>query len=353
MSLFGQESSWTGSCTNPNQSPINLSQSGAKECHLTCDLVMDDGMVTQANLQNSNEGLVLTASQGYLGSCKLNGDGYNCQAIQINHPSHHTIEGVQADGEVIAYFANATGDLLCVSSLFRVHSAESPSWKFFHQFVPYADTDSALNKVSLNDWGVYQMVPPAASYFYYDGSMVIPGCATTKWIVFQQMVNMDPNDFAYLVKTTNAGSRPIKPLGDRDVFFNNSQNLAGGPIPHDNKTYIRCRPSGKKSAPKYSVSKVDLTSTEIKDSLASAEDELYPKTTLGKIKKKIGKYADANGYAETFGLFIMVIAAILGLWFGLSISGPSLLVIPKLGQRLGSAIRGIFVKKVEVPQPVV
>lgn len=74
MSVFAQESTWGGACSGANQSPINLSQSSAKECHLTCDLTFDDGVATSAYLDYGDVGLILRPKNGTLGACKLNGD---------------------------------------------------------------------------------------------------------------------------------------------------------------------------------------------------------------------------------------------------------------------------------------
>ena len=90
MSLFSSQTTWPPQCLSANQSPINLSQSSAKPCNLTCDLVMDDGYISQATVSVSDEGLLVTNNSG-LGSCKFRGESYVCQALHINHPSHHTL----------------------------------------------------------------------------------------------------------------------------------------------------------------------------------------------------------------------------------------------------------------------
>jgi carbonic anhydrase len=123
---------------------------------------MDTGNVTQATVSVSNEGMILESSSG-LGSCKFRGESYVCQALSINHPSHHTIEGVQADGEVTCLFRKPTGELLCMSSLFRISSSQTPSYSFFKQFVPYAVT-TGETKLSFRDWTIASLVPPEASY---------------------------------------------------------------------------------------------------------------------------------------------------------------------------------------------
>jgi L-alanine-DL-glutamate epimerase-like enolase superfamily enzyme len=49
MSIFSSQTTWPPQCLSANQSPINLSQSSAKPCEVTCDLVMDDGYITVPN----------------------------------------------------------------------------------------------------------------------------------------------------------------------------------------------------------------------------------------------------------------------------------------------------------------
>ena len=70
MSVYSSSTGWPASCSVPNQSPINLSQSSSKPCDLMCELVMDDAMIPQANVVVSDEGLILDNEAG-LGSCKF------------------------------------------------------------------------------------------------------------------------------------------------------------------------------------------------------------------------------------------------------------------------------------------
>jgi carbonic anhydrase len=239
MSIYSSSTSWGGQCSNSGQSPINLAESATKPCNLLCELVFDNAYIPQANVIVSDEGLVLHNDSG-LGSCKYNGEGYTCKTVLVTHPSHHTVENIQADAEVVAIFTNPTGNYLCVSSLVRVNPNHTDSSHFFNSFVPYANPESKQTSISLGEqWGLFMMVPPAGSYFMYDGTMVTPPCINTKWVVFKAMINIDPNDFALLVKNVPAGSRPLQQVGDREIFFNDTETLQGGPMPRDGKVYIR------------------------------------------------------------------------------------------------------------------
>jgi len=305
MSLYSSSASWGGNCSGTNQSPINLSQAAAKPCDLLCELVFDDVYVPQANVAISNEGMVLQNTGG-LGSCKFNGQGYTCQALLLNHPSHHTIENIQADAEVIAMFTNPTGGNLCVSTLVRVNPHQTAASSFFNAFIPYGDPSVASTPVNLGEnWGLFQMVPPNGAYYVYDGSLVTPGCDPTKWVVFKSMINIDSNDFALLVKNVNPGSRPIQGLGDREIFYNDVEQLPGGPMPHDNKTYMKCRRSGQKTPLSKPVKQAEL----------GTESAKKKKGALDHVHDFVSNQVSANGYIGVFTDAAMILATIVGIVF--------------------------------------
>ena len=304
MSLYSSSTSWGGNCSGANQSPINLSQSGAKPCDLLCELVFDDVYVPQATVAISNEGMVLQNTAG-LGSCKFNGEGYTCQAVLLNHPSHHTIENIQADAEVIAMFTNPTGKNLCVSTLVRVNPNQTSASAFFNSFIPYGNPSVASTPVNLGEnWGLFQMVPPNGSYYVYDGSLVAPGCDPTKWVVFKSMINIDSNDFALLVKNVAPGSRPIQGLGDRDVFYNDIEQLPGGPMPHDNKTYMKCRRAGQKTTPPKPVVQAPL----------GAEAAKATTTTLGSVQKWASSQIATNGIISIVDVVLSLLAVAMAVY---------------------------------------
>ena len=336
MSIFSSQSTWGGACSGANQSPINLSQSIAKPCNLSCELIFDEGLVSTSEVSITDEGLLLT---GNLGSCKFRGESYVCVALTINHPSHHTVEGVQADGEIVAFFNKPTGERLCISSLFRVNQAETASLSFFKQVVPYAQPSAQPTKLMLNNWSISQMVPPAGAYFVYDGSTVVPGCQPTEWVVFKSMINIDPTDFAFLVKNVQPGSRSVQALGNREIFFNSNESLPGGPMPHDNKTYMRCRPSGKKGKT-IPVQKVDLKTTEAKEREKNAD----PNSVAG----MYNEHRKTSSLYDDFLLLFMSVCVIAGLYFGYSMFDSSSNVytyIRSKGAYVGDFVKSIFRKK--------
>lgn len=338
MSLYSSTTAWTGACSGANQSPINLSQSSAKPCDLLCDLVFDDAMIPQANVLISDEGLILQSTSG-LGSCKFNGEGYTCNYLLLTHPSHHTIENIQADAEVVAVLTNPTGSMLCVSALVRVNPTETTSSHFFNSFIPYANPSTAQTAVNLGEnWSLSMMVPPAGSYFVYDGSMVVPACQAAKWVVFKSMINMDMNTFAQLIKNVSPGSRGIQPLGDREVFFNDVEQLPGGPMPHDNKTYMRCRRIAKKGDDVKPVVQTDLTGQKKKATSPSG------------ISKWASDQISKNGILAFLDVILLLCAIGFGIYYGWQASKELTgLYIAIKAQDLAIWIRKLFTRR---PPPI-
>lgn len=328
MSLYGSSSTWGDQCGTSNQSPVNLTQSSSKPCDLLCELVFDDAYISQANVAVSDEGLILQSETG-LGSCKFNGDSYNCQTLLITHPSHHTIENIQADGEVVAFFNSPTGGILCVSSLFRVNPTQTSSSHFFNAFIPYANPSVPFTSISLGEqWGLFMMVPPVGSYFVYDGSLIVPPCQSVKWVVFKSMINIDSNDFALLVKNVTPGSRPVQPVGDRTIYFNDVDQLPGGPMPHDGKTYMRCKRSGKKNEVK-----------QIKPAGLQDKKEKKPNA----IVKWASKQMERNSLIELLDVILMIVAIGYGFWYAKQNSQDPRAMYPVLiGQKFARWLRSFF-----------
>ena len=319
---------------NSNQSPINLSQSSSKPCDLMCELTFDDAYISQANVIVSDEGLILQ-SQTNLGSCKFAGESYVCQTLLVTHPSHHTIENVQADAEVVAIFNSPTSGMLCVSSLVRVNPTQTSSSHFFNAFIPYANPSAASTSVALGEqWGLFMMVPPAGSYYVYDGSLPVPPCQQAKWVVFKSMINIDSNDFALLVKNVVAGSRPIQPLGNREVFFNDIEQLPGGPMPRDGKAYMRCKRSGKKPDVK------NVTSAPLGD-----EKRKDDKKKKHWIHEWAAKQIEVNGFIEILNVFLILLSIGGGIYYGyIESKGTHGMFLVLAAQKIAAWLRSFFTK---------
>jgi len=339
MSLFANSGKWGGACSGANQSPINLSRSIAKPCDILCDLVMDDGYVNDAYVYVTPEGLVL-ASQS-LGTCKYNGSGYSCEAIIVNHPSHHTIENIQADAEVTALFRNPTGKRLFVHSLVRVNPSQTDSSHFLNAFVPYANSNQGTS-LKLNNWTLSMMVPPNATYYSYQGSLPVPGCDAGQVVVFSSMINIDSNDFALLVKNVPAGSRSIQPLGNREVFFNSGEQLPGGNMPHDGKIYMRLHP--RKDDDKK-LKKAEVKPVRHPDIAGPQQAANNNAGIFGAISNWSRDQAAANGWFSIVNIFLLLISLGCAIYFAYMYSNQlsALMVLNDKGRDLGRWLRSFVV----------
>lgn len=333
MSIYSSLNSW--GCSTTDQSPINLSQSSSKTCDLLCDLTIEDISIPQANVIVSDEGLVLQNTAG-LGTCKYNGKTYTSNHLLVNHPSHHTLENVQADGEVMAIFTSQDGDNLCVSSLFRV--GNGPSNEFFNKFVSFANTTTEYVPVNLGDGWNLTMMTPKGGYYVYSGSFVFPPCQASQWVVFKNMITIDANDFALLIKNNAPGSRPIQQLGTRDVYYNDKEGLTQGLDP--TKKHMRCKRVGK---PVKSTVK-DVSAAPLK----AVSSKLQKEFPTG-VHKYVSDQLKQNGYLAMFDVVIMVLCIFLGGFYGwkASIDNP-LLFIPRFGEKIGMFFRSLFTKTPQV-----
>jgi hypothetical protein len=189
-----------------------------------------------------------------------------------------------------------------------------------------------------DNWGLFMMVPPNGSYFVYDGSLPVPNCDAAKCIVFKSMLNIDANDFALLVKNVTPGSRPIQGLGDREVFFNDTEQLAGGPIPHDNKTYMRCKRSPRKGGDVKKVTQVDVSGEKTK------------KTTgpLGHAHKFLSDQIAANGTLSVIDGVVMIASFIIAVYVSYTYNEQFsfFMGLNGLSQRFAAWIRSFVVKNV-------
>lgn len=293
-----------------NPSPINLSQSTAQPCDSLCDLVMDDAYATNGYVGIEQGNVLVLYAQTNLGSCKFNGEGYTCEVLVVTHPSSHTIENIQADAEVQALFVNPTGKRLSISSLIRVNPAETQSTNFLNKFIPYVNPNERNTQVSLDNWSLSMMVPPNATFYSYQGTDI--GCRPAQVIVFGSMINIDSNAFALLVKKVKRTSVGVQPLGSRQVYFNNGQQLPGPQMPNDGKIYMRIRSNkaddDKKKANKFvkPVSRADVSSVQTSERNNSG--------IMGSIFNWTRTQAAYNGWFSLLNVLLMMIAMGLAIY---------------------------------------
>jgi hypothetical protein len=293
-------------------------------------------------------GLMLVNQGSGLGNCKYNGEGYKCLGIILTHPSHHTVENIQADAEVIAYFSTPYRKVLCMSALIRANTAQSSSTEFFNAFVKFASSEKRQPVKMTDGWNLNMMVPPNSSYFVYDGSTIEQNCQKAKWIVFKNMINIDTNDFALLVKNSSQPlAKPIQPIGDREVFFNSTEKLGGAPAPKN--TFKVYRYSEGKLTPIKNLDKLDQPDDvkEVKQpDVKSTAAQNKSNGILDSITSFTSNQVEVNGIISFFDVVLLVIALYYGYVYGKKIEyRPYGVYLINLFQYFGAVINSILFKQ--------
>ena len=248
MSVFDTAAQWSDThkgCGAPHQSPINLSRSFALSCDRLCEWKVDqvavqEGIIVDA--ASSLGGLKLTGFTSGTPTATFNGEGYTCKALVLFSTSQHSIEGVFGEAELVAYFTNPKGLIVCMSVMVRSVPGDTPSSKFFNAFVPYVDSDGQQIKLG-DSWMLSDVIPETPSYYVYEGTAVWPNCTPdVTWVVYSNTVTMDPSDYARLASRMKPARRPIQEVGDRQVFFNDAEGETSPAFAKkDGKVYMRCR----------------------------------------------------------------------------------------------------------------
>ena len=265
MSIFASAETWAESskaCGAPHQSPVNLSRSFALPCDRLCELVVDKVSVSQATAIIKDVGLTLEFGE-VKPTAKFNGEGYTARTAHLYHPAQHTVEDVRAEAEFVVYFDNPKGYTLAVSVPVRTAPGETPSVSFFNSFVSYPSSPDEPTQVSLgSDWMLQDVIPEAKGFYVYEGSGLTPPCESdVTWVVFSNAVTIDPSDFAKLSRSAG-GNRPLQPVGDREVFFNDGEKIENAYSKKDGKVYMRCRRIPKEGESRDPVKTSDLSKKE-------------------------------------------------------------------------------------------
>jgi hypothetical protein len=125
----------------------------------------------------------------------------------------------------------------------------------------------------------------------------------------------------------SAGVSVIK-LGDREFFFNDIASLPGGPMPHDNKAYMRCKRLGKKQDVKP-VSAPDVKSEKAKMAPSSG------------ITKFVTDMYSKNEAMQILDVILLIGAVMLGGYAAWQTKNAEFLVTPAVfAESTGATVRG-------------
>lgn len=167
--------------------------------------IMNDGRVVQ--IANSTPAAINAASETW-----------RLREIQLHSPSEHSFDGKRSDLELQMLHVNDRGRLAVVSLLFRAGEKNEVLAPLFDALDGRITEDVELVPGASLD--IAALVPPAAGYFTYLGSLTTPGCAEdVRWFVLPPSGSVSPSQIERLrAVTVPSSARPIQPLGERRIL---------------------------------------------------------------------------------------------------------------------------------------
>lgn len=218
------------------QSPVNIVTNNLIQCKSLCDAEFKY-KPTKCKVNFKNNLLRFKVDQGsYL---IFKGNAYTLTEITIHTPSLHKIDGESYDAEVLLiHNLNDPGDEkksdestdesgIIVSRMFRKGAHFGDPERFISEVLNelpaepinyYKDIDVS------DDWGGGLLLPEKQAFFMYNGSLPFPPCREGYLVLVMEDIGQIGSTTAdILLKHQGKNVRPIKPIYDREIFYNNGQ----------------------------------------------------------------------------------------------------------------------------------
>ncbi|MFB2580025.1 carbonic anhydrase [Herbiconiux sp. P15] len=210
---------YAGCDTGTAQSPIDLPASiPSASGQLTVTTERTEGEVVDTGhtiqLTDADDASTVT----------FEGDDYELAQMHFHTPSEHTVAGQPAAVEFHFVHSNDDGELLVVGVL-GTEGEESATWAPFVDAlddVPAAaegegvdDGETAAPELAVD---IATLLPASLDHYAYEGSLTTPPCTEdVQWIVLSTSVQFSADQIAALAAAHEHNSRPVMPLGDREV----------------------------------------------------------------------------------------------------------------------------------------
>lgn len=225
-------------CKNNNtkQSPINIDTNKIKDIGNLQSLGILYGP-SKCHVMNKNN----TPTIKYDPNSYINFAGvlYELQKITLHTPSMHTINGNHYNMEMCLYHCSNPSECsengIIISILMKRGRDSSKQNMFFNQFInqlPKGESKFEKEIPVTADWNVMSALPDNKSFFYYEGSYPMPPCKPNwKWIIFEEVIEIGSTNFETFELVTKYSDTlgniriPTKPLGTRNVFYQNNPHL--------------------------------------------------------------------------------------------------------------------------------
>ena len=224
-------------CSLMQQSPININTDLLINCDALCELKIKPN-TSKCRVQLKNNLLKFRYDPNSF--IEYKGSLYSLTEISVHTPSLHTIDGQKYDMEILLIHSlsgssndneedsNVTTPMdngVIISCLYQKGEHHGPTERFFNEVINELPSESINYHKSINvsnNWGVGMLLPRKKSFYSYTGSLPYPPCTQYyTYLVMEEIGNIGETNFEMLKLNLGKNIRPIQPLNDREVFYNN------------------------------------------------------------------------------------------------------------------------------------
>ena len=227
-----------GPCQNAT-APVNIT-STATACTKICEYTHKYAL-SDCSLQNKGKYLQIDVTKTG-NTVFFNNARYNVKEVRLYQPSLHTYNSKHATGELIIHHVSAGNNLLVCIPLNVVAQGASKSARFFSQFLPFAPQKSGESSApNVSNWGLDNVIPVGA-YYFYQGTAPYPPCTGTyNFIVFDltSAAFMGLDSAQHMLAVVEKNTLPVHGSPQNGLYYNKSGT---GSLTTD--IYIDCQPVG-------------------------------------------------------------------------------------------------------------
>ena len=235
---------WDGNCKLKHQSPINIDTDFVKKCSIQCTLSIS---YTKSSYKITNwKGKMLKINVDKGNNIFWNDQKYQLRSIDIHWPSMHTINGNKYQMELNFLHISELGRKVYFSVFLNVNDIQSEEASILDEFSKIAPGKGTKIDTSKN-YNLLSLIPDSKTFFVYTGSVPFPPChEEVDWIIFENPINISSSSYKRFksLKMLKYNTRPLQPLHNRIVFYNNDLLMSGKKI-QKKKTIIQCRKASR------------------------------------------------------------------------------------------------------------
>ena len=163
----------------------------------------------------SNNGHTVEVAFGQKNWIEVDGATYELLQFHFHTPSEHTVAGRSFDMEVHLVHRNEDGALAVVALLVQ-RGREHPVLGALAENLPMSGGMPSPQHTAIDP---ADLLPSEQQAFHYEGSLTTPPCSEgVQWFVLTTAIELSDAQFDAFKGVMHHNSRPVQPLGGREVF---------------------------------------------------------------------------------------------------------------------------------------